>query len=97
MPVQNEVIYSVAELSEASGFGETFLRDRIADGSLKARPFGRRMMKIKGKDFWEWFDAQPLKSESIDLSEADESTDGKSSGQTQADREATRALTSAYR
>jgi len=61
--VQSDEIYSVAELAKASGFGQTFLRQRVADGSLPARPFGRRMVKIKGKDFLEWFDAQPLKSE----------------------------------
>lgn len=63
MVVRADEIYSVATLCEASGFGETFLRQRIADGSLKARAFGRRMLKIKGRDFLEWFEAQPLKSE----------------------------------
>ena len=96
MAVQAEEIYSVSELSEASGFGQTFLRDRIADGSLPARDFGRRMVKIKGKDFLQWFDDQPLKLANTDSSEEDESTDGKSNGQTQMGVE-TKALISALR
>lgn len=94
--VENDEIYSVSELAKASGFGRQFLYDRIAEGSLKARPFGKRMLKIKGKDFLEWFDAQPLKSENIDSSEEDENTDGKSNGPEKRDI-ATGVLTSMFR
>ena len=94
MAIQLDEIYSVAGACEATGFGETFLRGQIKTGRLKARPFGARLLKIKGQDLAEWFDAQPLLSEITPSSKEDENTDGKSAGKRTA---ADGALISAFR
>lgn len=96
MAVNADEIYSIAELAEASGFGETYLRSVIKDGDLPARPFGKRMIKVKGKDFLAWFDAQPLKTENTASSKEGSATDGRLSGPAQRDIR-TGALTSALR
>lgn len=47
----------------AAGFGETFLYGEINAGRLKARAFGRRVLKIKSSNLHEWSDSHPLVSE----------------------------------
>lgn len=92
--INPEAIYSLAGACEAVGFGETFMRREIKTGKLNAKRAGNRIIKIKGKDLQEWFDALPSASTVTGSCGAESGMDGTSDGQMQ--RVGQRALTSAF-
>jgi excisionase family DNA binding protein len=48
LPLQREAL-SIAEVSAVAGIGRTKIYQAIADGSLKARKYGRRTLVLRNE------------------------------------------------
>jgi excisionase family DNA binding protein len=46
---QNKIAYSVDELAEATSLSKVYLRKQIADGKLKAKKVGRRLLILQSQ------------------------------------------------